>query len=410
MIVIADRIAGFRRPPFGSPDPGKACEAVTANETIHRPVCERCAGSQNAFTLIELLVVVAIIGVLAALLLPALTAARERARRIACIGNLNQMGMAMVSYMGDYGGYVPAGHGWNGSGADGALTYDMYTEWYRDARTGKRLAVGGSAYGYPMEGWALAQGKSFWNAVGFGEKPYGGTFLEGDLNMAPVNLGHLLVAGHLPDARAFFCPSAPVESGWDSPWDNVREMMAAGGFTRDTLVHGDWSTMPVCPYSTTNFRMLRVPYNYRNATAGYRDMPLSTVLTVYYTSPKRTTNVNCPYFKTDRLLGSRALVSDSFRKARAVPDTTPGDGREIHGSGYNVLYGDGHAAWYGDTEERIAYWPASDDYSINLAQSGYSGDYFGPTDPRTELSKTMGLRVWHLFDEAAGIDVGRPAD
>ncbi|MBE6380519.1 MAG: DUF1559 domain-containing protein [Lentisphaerae bacterium] len=59
------------------------------------------------FTLIELLVVIAIIAILAAMLLPALSAARERARNANCIGKLKQIGTAMIMYAGDNKSYLP---------------------------------------------------------------------------------------------------------------------------------------------------------------------------------------------------------------------------------------------------------------------------------------------------------------
>jgi prepilin-type N-terminal cleavage/methylation domain-containing protein/prepilin-type processing-associated H-X9-DG protein len=61
----------------------------------------------GAFTLVEMLTVIAIIGILAALLLPALEGAKARARRIQCVGNLREIGLATHLFANDHGGKFP---------------------------------------------------------------------------------------------------------------------------------------------------------------------------------------------------------------------------------------------------------------------------------------------------------------
>lgn len=395
-----------------------------------------------AFTLIELLVVVAIIAILAALLLPALTAARERARRTSCAGNLQQMGQAFELYLGQYGDYFPGSHTYelvayaddNPSDPHRTHKYSAFNE-----ETGEWESVWGMGASNWINYSRMSNHIADYTCIGQGDWKYPGGYPgfpprdTTTLKVAPWGMGLLLTTGSLPEPRSFYCPSAvdvrfrnvgptsfrDVRPGGDYTSgiyedyaaghmnDNIREWLKAGGLVPKTLTHGDWWRDMRYGNSFYGYSVFS-QYAYRNQPIFSRQQlgwNREGENPIPFTRPVVMSTHMAPAFKTPRQLRSRALVSDFWHKSAIVSE--PGVGNEVHRDGYNVLFGDYSVRWYGDAEQRIIYWdPVLTDTYADLYHRGLasSKDYNQAVTSADTKFMWKSPLVWHTIDKFAGMD------
>jgi hypothetical protein len=140
-----------------------------------------------------------------------------------------------------------------------------------------------------------------------------------------------------------------------------------------------------------------------------------------YTKPGVLVQAGAPTFRTQKILAGRSIVSDTFSDVSvnstcSVP-LTPGMGMYVHRDGYNVLYGDWSAKWYGDPKLNILWYPNFDSgygcaaYESSLANNWVtmwrnldgSVSRVAAADGVADLR--CGPQIWHIFDLSNGIDV-----
>ena len=402
------------------------------------------------FTLIELLVVVAIIAILAAMLLPALSAAREKARRTSCMTQLKQMGVALESYASDYKGYFPSWGGVEYDGHSGTVAAPDYPACERGLFKEDRLGIVAQAAKFiaaatmgrsiyrEWEALSMKGGVGCWRSIGVCADDSALPSPDGSSDMmVPVNQGILLHSGYLTDFRILYCPStkgAEVAHGGNRvPTAQLQNLSAAiktGATTGKGLFYGDytWVSDRDGSYSSSNDYQLtlRSQYNYRGCAygSGYlvnttdaayveRCLP-SHLLTLPGTKPVVRGWGGSQMFPTQRALGARALVSDSFERmcdddqansgAKWRTYTKYSMGFQGHKDGYNVLYGDGHAKWFGDPQRRIIWWPGiwqGNNYDLDRANMTGAVLYYKWLEGN-RLAQSHS--VWHLLDNANDVD------
>ncbi len=147
--------------------------------------------SKNAFTLIELLVVIAIIALLLSIVIPAVSKAKDYAKRTICSSNIRQVGLALQTYVQDNDDRtIPMTH--MGGGVAAGTIYDP------------SLAAGVTS------GGKTGTKPNPWNVVisyieGLGSAP----------NYRPYHLAVLYESGYIGDPEVFYCPAQPRNSEFD---------------------------------------------------------------------------------------------------------------------------------------------------------------------------------------------------
>jgi prepilin-type N-terminal cleavage/methylation domain-containing protein len=148
------------------------------------------------FTLIELLVVIAIIGILASMLLPALSKAKERGKRITCVSNMKQIYTGALMYTGDYDDYLP-----RGSRFDYEL---MITGNYLGVTPDEVLNSGTLSAWYSCTGILLCPATY----------PPGDTSHDWKSSSLPVPAGLMLSTSYAPTVAAFDVSSTAGKRQW----------------------------------------------------------------------------------------------------------------------------------------------------------------------------------------------------
>jgi prepilin-type N-terminal cleavage/methylation domain-containing protein len=256
---------------------------------IQRVKSSRHGFRANGFTLIELLVVISVIALLIALLLPALSRAKEAGQRVKCASNLHQIGLGLHNYGHDHKGWLPSG----------------------DWRTGNLMNAAGETYAYQDNGFSMINGTRLENYYGL----------------------QLSILG---------CPVAAYQPKyWGGNADLVLGYLYNGG-------PGNWYTINPNPYGLDMWRNTTNTF-FNHWSSHLANLPDNARVVPKLDMAKRPaetglmTDIYCdeanPYVGVFAVFAGDVYVPHPF-----VRSSHP-RGNSVFGEGANVLYADFSAPW-----------------------------------------------------------------
>jgi|GEM_PF-1540478 len=307
--------------------------------------CRAGRSTRLAFTLIELLVVISIVSLLVAILLPALSKARDQATRIQCLSNVRGNMFGVIGYTGDNDGLIP-----DSAGPAAGFHNNRMT------------SPGGIA------------------AAGAG---------------LPSGLGHLPYGGYLSALSSLYCPARTPQAHYSADPNRIKILGYAttGGFIQRVNAGTIDNNFSYAYRGVRNSRghkptfMAHGPRSDLNG--GYPYSPYLTSLDTFPFDPSRISRP--PTFL--------AMVSDDFSYGKA---DIPPQGEFHHVVGYNVAFTDGHARWAPDRDRQVIL----AGYGVSVpAGHSLEGVFKGLFDGGASHLQALELRaedIWDAFDGDIG--------